>query len=415
MILLPIMLYLFHTAYAIPIKVQQYSYDHISITSSWKAIYVTWSSGYGKHYMNHAILLRPTSFIKQHHLHVKGSADSLNPTWGISSHATIVSMIPCKTPKQTKGAVIGVFKHYTNTVNIYTFSDNKGHQTQLRATPNHRVYVVDQIIHHQIIPIHRFMAIHSITHTMEVINDHHTTMHLTQVILDNTHTIQAVYNLEVYQRHIYYVGHDGVLVHNGNCKYKCYICDLEFKNQVESGRHFTENHIFLDPETREKKFVCPVLGCEKVTYPRVSDLQRHHITKHLERFIQCPLCQESNKLTLFAGAGGWREHMLHIHPNESRPKNATSLQNYYDISYFSTQFNIPEREIRANQERVHHVRKGIPIPPLKPSISTDYSHFTLDDVADFIDEPPAKKIRTDQTDEQLAQLEDSLPEELLEH
>ena len=145
------------------------------------------------------------------------------PEFGVVNvHVTVTAIKPTKLDaskidwsKIDARPVIGTFKRYAPVVKTYRFKDvTTGEISSINATPNHPFYVKNK---------GQFMPIDDIAPTDKLVNSSGQTIKL---ICNNGQTSYcgnlynidgkpvAVYNLEVYQEHVYYVGDDGILVHN---------------------------------------------------------------------------------------------------------------------------------------------------------------------------------------------------------
>ncbi len=252
------------------------SYDSIPITpKTWKEVDLSYFSVInGKRYQNSIDLLRPITWLHQHGMDKVGNTITLSLLkFGINRVKAYVVAIKL-TKVDTRGVnwskrgfrpVIGTFKRYALDVRTYTFRDSKGHIDHIHATPNHPFYVQNK---------HGFVAIEDVKDTDVLVgiengaglsgNKHNGTgsyydegngngnrdvnaeghgrlnnnenghdrlddvvhlvcakgihNHCGKPYSDGKHPI-AVYNLEVYRKHVFRVESEGVVVHNF-CKWR---------------------------------------------------------------------------------------------------------------------------------------------------------------------------------------------------
>jgi hypothetical protein len=156
-------------------------------------------------------------------------------------HVTVIALKPTKLDtskidwsKRKSRPAIGTFKRYAPVVNTYTFKDlSRGEISKINATPNHPFYVKNKT---------EFIAIEDVSPTDELVDQ---TGKQVRLVCHNGKSDHCgklynakpvpVYNLEVYKKHVYYVGCDGILVHN-------VYSDDEVKDIFHESRH-----IFNDP------------------------------------------------------------------------------------------------------------------------------------------------------------------------
>ena len=196
-------------------------YDNVPISAtSWKEIDIKWLNPFNPNVPNTAQLLRPISFIRSNHL-IVGHLAKLNMRGiGIPNSSAVLTAIK-PLPKSTiqkiqanTQPVIGYFKHYVNDVRTYRFRDRSNHIFSIHATPNHPFWIKS---------LHIFLPITNVTSAMALVGKANRLVHL---ICPNNQShcgksyrkghIFMVYNIEVYRRHVYRVGHFNILVHNKN-------------------------------------------------------------------------------------------------------------------------------------------------------------------------------------------------------
>ena len=293
------------------------SYDNIPITpKTWEEVdLIYYSTISGHRYTNSIQLLRPIVWLHKRHMDTIGSKVTLSmPEFGIVNVMTTVKAIkPTQIDtrgvdwsKQKNAPVIGKFMRYVTDVRTYTFKDSLGHISHINATPNHPFYVKNK---------HGFVAIGNVSDDDTLVGaiglggkQVDGAVHLVcakgkhrhcGVGYGNDGEAVAVYNFEVYRRHVYRVGVGKVLVHNGcedpisneeigeldkkyvlsrsvhecaECQkshpryYKWETVDAIFKN-----RDMANNYV-NDPFTREKIYFVKDVQNRKRYYPRGDEL-----------------------------------------------------------------------------------------------------------------------------------------------
>ena len=126
------------------------------------------------------------------------------------------------------GAVTGRFIRHVNDVREYRFKNEKtGRISRLRSTPNHPFYVKNR---------GEFIPVEEISSEDEMLQKNGQIMKMNCSRSHGSHcgtrskdSIVPVYNLEIAQKHTYFVGRDFVLVHNP-CD-RCYGIYRKMKNQ----------------------------------------------------------------------------------------------------------------------------------------------------------------------------------------
>jgi hypothetical protein len=203
-------------------------YDSIPITpKTWKEVDLSYSDTInGKEYPAEIKLLRPITWLKERGIDKVGNIAIFSiPEFGVErvkAKVTDIQPIKLDTSKinlldQKSRPVIGTFKRYAQVVNTYTFKDlSTGKISTINATPNHPFYVKNK---------NRFIPIEDIETTDELVSKKKTGKqvrllcakgkfdHCGKIYNKDGQPVE-VYNLEVYQDHVYFVGVDGVLVHN---------------------------------------------------------------------------------------------------------------------------------------------------------------------------------------------------------
>jgi len=208
-------------------------YDNIPITpKTWEEVdLIYYSTISGHRYTNTIQLLRPIVWLHKRHMDVIGGKVTLSmPEFGIVNVlATVKAIKPTQLDtrgvdwsKQKSAPVIGKFMRYVTDVRTYTFKDSLGHISHINATPNHPFYVKNK---------HGFVAIENVSDGDTLVGgfgfgDKHMDGAVHLVCDNGKHSHcgvafagvdlpTSVYNLEVYKRHVYRVGGEGVVVHNG--------------------------------------------------------------------------------------------------------------------------------------------------------------------------------------------------------
>ena len=220
-----ILLFILSTlVYAIDFKSP--SYDKIPITPrTWQEVDLSYSDIIkGKSYPAEIKLLRPIEWLEENGMDKVGNEVNLSiPEFGVVNvQATVTAIKPTtldtsKTDwsKIDSRPVIGTFKRYARVVNTYTFKDlSTGKISSINATPNHPFYVKNK---------NKFIPIENVSPTDQLINSSGQPIKLICGKGQNSHcgriynidgTPVPVYNLEIYQRHVYFVGNTAILVHN---------------------------------------------------------------------------------------------------------------------------------------------------------------------------------------------------------
>lgn len=220
-----ILLFILSTfVYAIDFK--DPSYDMIPITPmTWQEVDLSYIDIIkGKSYPAEIKLLRPIEWLEENGMDKVGNHVNLSiPEFGvINVHATVIAIKPTKLDtsktdwsKIDSRPVIGTFKRYAPVVKTYIFKDlSTGEISTINATPNHPFYVKNK---HEFVPIEDVEAtdklVNSRGQAIKLICSKGQSNHCGMLYNKNAKPV-LVYNLEVYQRHIYFIGKANILVHN---------------------------------------------------------------------------------------------------------------------------------------------------------------------------------------------------------
>lgn len=208
-------------------KIYPVSYDNVPIsTKTWEEIDIAWYNKFNPKKPNHAHLLRPIRYIKQHHslqgrqLVYDATLKSIRPNAVIVAAKPIAkaSLISLHHSGANTQLVTGLYVHETNNVRTYRFINAQGQRSILHATPNHPFYVKQ---------LHRFIPISQVTSKMTLVGKAGEAIHLkcpyrrkSSCSLPYHHPQPVwVYNIEVQKKHVYRVGKNELLVHNCSNNY----------------------------------------------------------------------------------------------------------------------------------------------------------------------------------------------------
>ncbi|WP_440994401.1 polymorphic toxin-type HINT domain-containing protein [Cysteiniphilum litorale] len=203
------------------------SYDLEPITpKTWQQVVLKYSDIInGKKYPAEIKLLRPINWLKYNGIDQVGNKAVFSlPEFGVeSAEVEVISVLPTTVDTsrvnwsvEKSRPVIGKFKRYAEDVRTYMFQDMQGNVEEINATPNHPFYAKNK---------GEFIAIDDVTTSDELIDQLGKSVKLVCPVDKNRSCGQKyndtlspveVYNLEVYRKHVYYVGkNSSILTHNG--------------------------------------------------------------------------------------------------------------------------------------------------------------------------------------------------------
>ncbi len=268
--------------------------------------------------MEHMNLLRPKTMVRQWQQEQKkqGRVSLTIKEFGVNNvHGYITAIKPTTVNTSHldinrchQTPVISLFVRHVLKVRTYKFKDFITEKvSSISATPEHRFYVENK---------NAFVPIQNLSPKDNLISATGHQIHLLCKGNRNSHCGVSygvkgvpveVYNLEIYQRHRYFVGEGQILVHN-----LYYICET-------CGENFSELRllrIHKRMHAKEKRYVCNVLGCNYKTTQKYN-LNRHMRMHTGEKHFKCDTCQ-----SFFT-----RKRNLDIHlDSELHKKNYISTQ-----------------------------------------------------------------------------------------
>jgi hypothetical protein len=146
-------------------------------------------------------MVQPPSWLAEQGARVGGTVDISVPECGIDGHAQVLSIGPCPPVKRGQGHVVtATFRHHAaSTVHLRI----EGSTEPIRCTGNHPFWSEDR---------RQFVRADALK-----IGEHLSSLHGPAALVSRTDqpNPKPVFNIQVQGTHVYLVGADGVLVHNG--------------------------------------------------------------------------------------------------------------------------------------------------------------------------------------------------------
>ena len=175
-------------------------FGHQVVASEWRKLILTAPKKNGT--VSDVVLLRPLRWIEQQRAEVNGQVYISVPECGIDGNATVHRIEPCPPIIDGRGEVItGTFRHRVSGGIELTV---EGESQPIRCTGNHPIWSEDR---------HDFVRADSLQpgETLRTVNGPAEVV-ASKILPGETY----VYKIEVHRAHVYHVGNDGLLVHNGD-------------------------------------------------------------------------------------------------------------------------------------------------------------------------------------------------------
>ena len=146
-------------------------------------------------------MVQPPSWLEEQRARAGGTVEISVPECGIEGHAQVLSIGPCPPVKRGQGHVVtATFRHHAvSTVHLRI----EGSTEPIRCTGNHPFWSEDR---------RQFVRADALK-----IGEHLSSLHGPTALVSRTDQSRPkpVFNIQVQGTHVYLVGADGVLVHNG--------------------------------------------------------------------------------------------------------------------------------------------------------------------------------------------------------
>ena len=260
-----------------------------------------------------------------------------------------LALTSISSPVLDTGWVTGTFTRHSQNIRQYTFIDKAiGRITRVNATPNHRFYVKNK---------HRFIAAYDLSvadRLVTAVGQEVRLLCLGKRKKQCSHSfhpkeLTQVFNLEINNQHIYFVGENAIEVHN---VYQCPQCSFLYKKKYVFLHHLKTFHSIDNPS---KCFMC---------YENFSNnnlLQQHFqddhgiVIKRKMTHLRCPECIDYST---------WEEkqffrHIINCHPWSRYKYYMNQYQRWYDRKYsiaIRVEHTYPEHGYRASVSE--HTRTG---------------------------------------------------------